>query len=68
MPQSILSSSQNSRVEALRARHAALSERLEDARKSPSTNDFFLSQLKKEKLKLKEEIEGLRESGERASA
>jgi hypothetical protein len=68
MPSRVLTSSQPSRIEALRARHAALNSRLEDAQKSPSTNDFFLRQLKKQKLMLKEEIEGLRASEERASA
>ena len=68
MPSRVLSSSQPSRLEALRVRHAVLSSRLEEAQKFPSTNDFFLRQLKKEKLMLKEEIEGLRVSEERASA
>lgn len=68
MPSRVLTSHQPSRVEALRAKHAVLSTRLEEAQKSPSTNDFYLRQLKKQKLMLKEEIEGLRESEERASA
>jgi hypothetical protein len=68
MPSRVLSSSQPSRLEALRIRHAALNLRLEDAQKAPSTNDFFLRQLKKQKLMLKEEIEGLRESEGRATA
>lgn len=68
MTSRVLSSSQHSRLEALRARHAVLSSRLEDAQKSPSTNDFFLRQIKKEKLMLKEQIEGLRSGEERATA
>lgn len=68
MPSRVLSSSQPSRLEALRIRHAALNLRLEDAQKAPSTNDFFLRQLKKQKLMLKEEIEGLRASEERPTA
>ena len=62
-----LLSAQKSRLEALRNRHAILSSRIEEAQKSPSTTDFYLRQLKKQKLVLKEEIEGIRESG-RASA
>ena len=62
-----LLSAQKSRVEALRKRHAMLSTRIEEAQKSPATTDFYLRQLKKQKLVLKEEIEGIRESG-RASA
>ena len=62
-----LLSAQQSRIEALRQRHQILSSRIEEAYKSPSTTDFYLRQLKKQKLVLKEEIEELRESG-RASA
>ena len=68
MTSRVLSSSQPSRLEALKSRHAILSTRLEDAQKSPSTNDFFLRQLKKQKLMLKEEIEGLRGREGKASA
>ena len=67
MTSKALLSSQKSRLEALRNRHSLLSSRIEEAQKSPSTTDFFLRQLKKQKLMLKEEIEGIRESG-RASA
>ena len=56
-----LLSAQKSRLEALRQRHAVLSSRIEDAYKSPSTTDLYLRQLKKQKLSLKEEIEGIRE-------
>ncbi len=62
-----LLSAQKSRLEALRRRHEVLSNRVEEAYKSPSTTDFYLRQLKKQKLVLKEEIEEIRESG-RASA
>lgn len=57
-----LLSSQKSRLEALRTRHSVLSSRIEEAQKSPATTDFFLRQLKKQKLMLKEEIEGIREA------
>lgn len=62
-----LLSSQESRIEALKRRHAILSSKVEEAYKSPSTTDFYLRQLKKEKLNLKEAIEGIRAS-EKASA
>ncbi|MEM7650663.1 MAG: YdcH family protein [Pseudomonadota bacterium] len=55
-----LLSAQKSRLEALRNRHAILSDKVEDAQKSPSVNDFYLRQLKKQKLALKEEIHGIR--------
>ena len=69
MPARGLLSSQKSRVEALRQRHAILSTRIEEAQKSPATTDFYLRQLKKQKLMLKEEIEGIRDvNSGRASA
>lgn len=46
-----------SRIESLRQKHAALSARIEEAQKRPSTSDTLLRQLKKQKLYLKEEIE-----------
>jgi hypothetical protein len=67
MPTRALLSSQESRVQALQNRHAVLSNKVEEAYRSPSTTDFYLRQLKKEKLALKEEMLGIRES-EHASA
>lgn len=49
-----------SRVEALRHKHAILKHRIEEMQSLPSTTDFYLRQLKKQKLMLKEEIEGIR--------
>lgn len=62
-----LLSAQHSRLEALKKRHSHISDSIEQAHKSPSTTDFYLRQLKKEKLMLKEQIEGIRVS-EAASA
>lgn len=62
-----LHTSKASRLEALKARHSVLSMKLEEEQSRPSTNDFYLRQLKKQKLMLKEQIEGLR-TGERATA
>jgi hypothetical protein len=67
MPTRALLSSQESRVQALKDRHAVLSNRIEEAHRSPSTTHFYLQQLKKQKLALKEEMLGIRES-EQASA
>lgn len=49
-----------SRIEALRNKHASLKNRIEEMQTLPSTTDFYLRQLKKQKLMLKEEIEGIR--------
>lgn len=52
----------NAHVEALMAKHARLSERIEAAQRDLSTTDFYLNQLKKQKLLVKEKIEGIRSS------
>lgn len=49
-----------SRIEALKQKHAALKSRIDEMRGLPSTTDFYLNQLKKQKLMLKEQIEGIR--------
>ncbi|MGQ0528139.1 MAG: DUF465 domain-containing protein [Alphaproteobacteria bacterium] len=53
-------STAQSRLEALKQKHSILSMRVEEAYKTLSTTDFYLKQLKKEKLVLKEKIEGVR--------
>ncbi len=63
MAYSALQARPEARIEALRARHDLLSNRVRDAQNSPGTTDYYLSQLKKQKLKVKEEIEGIRASG-----
>lgn len=52
-------SSGHGRLEALRARHEALKERIREELKHPSINNFILQELKKEKLRIKEEKEQL---------
>lgn len=47
----------NSRIEALRVKHRALSNQIEDAHKNLSTTDYYLSQLKKQKLAVKESLQ-----------
>jgi hypothetical protein len=48
------------RIRELDARHHQLDVRIEEAMKSPSSDTLHLASLKKQKLKLKEEIERLR--------
>lgn len=55
-----------SRIVALRKKHAMYKDQIREAQKSPAA-EYYLKQLKKQKLLVKEELEGLRESG-RASA
>lgn len=62
-----LQSSHEARLEALKERHYVLSTKLEEEQRRPSTNDFYLRQLKKQKLMLKEQIEEIR-AGETATA
>ncbi len=51
----------SSRVSALQKRHHLLEQQIEEAQRSPSATDFYLRSLKKQKLALKEKIEGIRE-------
>lgn len=48
-------------LQALKEKHADLSRQIDEARKSRSTTDFYLTQLKKQKLVIKEKIEGIEE-------
>lgn len=58
----MLSSSQESRLESLKEKHAVLSAQIEKAQnRFGGSADFYLTQLKKQKLVVKEEIEGIRE-------
>jgi hypothetical protein len=59
-------SEQIKKLEALKAKHAAISERLDTALKRPSTADYYLVQLKKQKLLLKDSI--LRLTGHASAA
>lgn len=43
----------------LRKKHDVLSEKIEEEQRSPGSNDLHVVELKKEKLRLKEEIEKL---------
>lgn len=57
-----ITSSSSSRVEALKAKHKSLSKKIESEQSRPFISEYQISQLKREKLKIKEEIEGIREA------
>ncbi|GAB4267710.1 MAG: DUF465 domain-containing protein [Pararhodobacter sp.] len=46
----------SSRLQELRRRHEALSQKVEEAQRSPGIDDLAIAEMKKQKLKLKEEI------------
>ncbi len=46
----------SSHLQELRKKHRSLNERVDEAQRSPATDDLQVKQLKKEKLRLKEEI------------
>ena len=48
-----------SHIQNLKQKHEKLSSEVEQAYKSPASDDLYISQLKKEKLRLKEEISRL---------
>lgn len=48
-----------SHLQELKKKHATLSAKVEEQQRSPATDDLTLRSLKKEKLRLKEEIERL---------
>ncbi len=58
-----LSSSIFSRIEVLQQKHAVLSNRIEKAQHLPSTTDYYLTKMKKQKLLLKQEIEYMKRAG-----
>lgn len=45
-----------SHLQELRRKHEALSERVEVAQRTPSVDDLEIAELKKQKLRLKEQI------------
>lgn len=48
-----------SHVTELKRKHQALSEQVEQAQRAPGSSDLEIAELKKQKLRLKEEIERL---------
>ncbi len=49
----------SARLEALNARHIALSNKIEQEQSRPGSSDYILRALKRQKLHLKEQIEGI---------
>lgn len=61
-----VSEQSNSRISALKDKHMKYKNLLREARKSPASTDFYIQQLKKQKLLVKDILEresvGLQES------
>lgn len=55
-------SASSARIEALKIKHKTLSHKIELELNRPSFSDAELSALKREKLKIKEQIEGIRQA------
>lgn len=66
--QTVSSVYENPRLQALRDKHVALSEKVNQAQKSLSVTDYYLNQLKKQKLLIKEELSSLIEKRRKTSA
>jgi len=49
----------SSHLEELRKKHHALNQQVEEAQRHPGIDDLQITRLKKERLKIKEEIERL---------
>lgn len=54
--------SMSSHLKELQKKHRTLSERVEEAQRSPSTDGLEIASMKKQKLQLKEEIQRLTHS------
>ena len=52
----------SSHIEELKKKHYALSEKVEEAQRAPGSSTLEIADLKKQKLKIKEEIERLSEN------
>ena len=49
----------SSHVEQLKMKHQTLSDQVEEAQRAPGVSDLAVAELKKQKLRIKEEIERL---------
>ncbi|PIV77962.1 MAG: DUF465 domain-containing protein [Rhodobacteraceae bacterium CG17_big_fil_post_rev_8_21_14_2_50_63_15] len=49
----------SSHIEELKRKHQSLSEKVEQAQRAPGSSTLEIAELKKQKLKIKEEIERL---------
>ena len=54
--------SKQGRIEELSRRHAQLEDKIEDEQKRPAADDTTLKELKRQKLRIKEEMSMLRAS------
>ncbi|MCB2095359.1 MAG: YdcH family protein [Rhodobacteraceae bacterium] len=54
--------SMGSHLQELRKKHQHLSEAVEEAQRSPGTDDLVIARMKKQKLRIKEEIARLSDS------
>lgn len=54
--------SMSSHLEELRKKHQTLSAKVEEIQRAPGSSDVEIAELKKQKLRLKEEIERLSET------
>lgn len=61
MPAYALHRSNEARIKALSVKHSQISDFIEEMEKQPSTADYYLKQLKKQKLILKDTIVQLRD-------
>jgi hypothetical protein len=52
----------SSHIEELKKKHHSLSEKVEEAQRAPGSSTLEIADLKKQKLKIKEEIERLSEN------
>ena len=57
-----VTSPSGARIEALKAKHKSLSQKIEQEQSRPFISEYQIGELKREKLKIKEEIEGIREA------
>lgn len=55
-------SKSSARIEALRAKHKHLSDKIKSEQNHPSVSEHLLTGLKRQKLKIKEQIEGIQEA------
>lgn len=63
-----IAESNPSRIQALKNKYSIINSRIEEAQKSPSMADFYLMQLKKQRLMIKEELEGIRQKKNSSSS
>ena len=63
MASASLKASQDARLNALKSKHEALSSKVLEAQRSPGIPDDMIQLLKKQKMMVKEQIQGIRAQG-----